>query len=205
MLLNDIISEKDYSIIINIIKETNCDIYKSYIVDENLNIPEKDLCLYEVLTLSEAADIYNISHSTLKTNLSKNIYRKGELRKSGSTWLITRKAIKRLYLDNYPKNLEKLLNSVFIPNNKINIIIDHFIKEYPKSDIYNSLKIRVYNSSNFIFNVLTFAEACEMYNLGRNTLRKNIDYNRYKDGEIRQSKSIWLIKASAMKRLYEGA
>ncbi|NJD02779.1 MAG: helix-turn-helix domain-containing protein [Ruminiclostridium sp.] len=52
----------------------------------------------EVLTFSEAAEIWNIDPSTLRHRVTGEELNEGiDYRKSGKVWLISRKAIERLY------------------------------------------------------------------------------------------------------------
>lgn len=60
------------------------------------------MTLEDVLTASEAADIYGLSESTLRRAcLGQKGYpprfQEGEFRKSGRVWLITRQAMERVY------------------------------------------------------------------------------------------------------------
>lgn len=84
-----------------------------------------------------------------------------------------------------------------------------FNKEYPDSDIY---KLSFTNQDikdllkllkeEPLKKVLTFSEATTKYSLGKSTLRKNLNYNRYLEGEVRLSEGTWLITELAIKRLY---
>jgi len=68
--------------------------------------------------------------------------------------------------------------------------------------IYPAKKImpdEQYAMFNFIY---TFSEACELWGLGQSTLRKAMLDGRFKNGEIRQSGSTWLVTRQAMERLY---
>jgi hypothetical protein len=52
----------------------------------------------EVLTFSEAAEIWNIDPSTLRHRVTGEELQEGlDYRKSGKVWLITKKAMERLY------------------------------------------------------------------------------------------------------------
>ncbi|WP_018249859.1 helix-turn-helix domain-containing protein [Orenia marismortui] len=53
----------------------------------------------EVLTISEAAEKYNKSTSTLRRNFDRGVsFKHGvDIRKSGSTWLVTKAAMEREY------------------------------------------------------------------------------------------------------------
>lgn len=58
--------------------------------------------LDDVLTISEAAQIYGMATASLRMACGGQkgyppIFKKGECRKSGSTWLITREAMERVY------------------------------------------------------------------------------------------------------------
>lgn len=50
--------------------------------------------------------------------------------------------------------------------------------------------------------IYTAAEATKLWGLGESTLRSAIHRGRFKENEVRKSGRIWLIKESAMKRLY---
>lgn len=207
------------------------DLYKNLILnkvlvgDENVEYSKSVYPLNEVLTFGEASIIYNFSINNFRKNIDYERYLSGEVRQSKGTWLITRKAIKRLYPEQYEavetqnkvKNLEQLLdlavNEEIISSIQKDILITLCDKEYPGTDLYNdSQLIEALNNSAIEFSsvhsenpltlVFTFSEASDIYNLGRNTLRKNIDYKRYISGEVRQSKGTWLITKEAIKRLY---
>ena len=53
----------------------------------------------EVLTISEASKIWNKEVSTLRRNFMNNVsFKLGvDCRKSGATWIVTRKAMERVY------------------------------------------------------------------------------------------------------------
>lgn len=60
--------------------------------------------LNEVLTISEAAQVYGLATASLRMACGGQkgyppIFKEGECRKSGSTWLITREAMERVYGD----------------------------------------------------------------------------------------------------------
>lgn len=59
----------------------------------NMNI------INEILTISEASKIWEKEVSTLRRNFNSNVsFKLGiDCRKSGSTWLVTRKAMLRVY------------------------------------------------------------------------------------------------------------
>ena len=65
--------------------------------------------LHEVLTLKEAADIWQVSDNTLKQKCIGRVkgdlaFTQEECRQSGKTWLVTRDAMVRLYGEP-PQNL----------------------------------------------------------------------------------------------------
>lgn len=53
----------------------------------------------EVLTISEASQLWGKEVSTLRRNFMNNVsFKTGvDCRKSGSTWLVTKEAMKRVY------------------------------------------------------------------------------------------------------------
>ena len=53
--------------------------------------------LESVLTFSEATEKWGLGHSTLREAAKHSRFLPGEIRKSGGTWLVTEKAMKRLY------------------------------------------------------------------------------------------------------------
>lgn len=57
-------------------------------------------------------------------------------------------------------------------------------------------------ADNIIFEVLTFAEASELWGLGDGTLRHAAARGTFTDKEVRKSGSTWLITKNAMERVY---
>lgn len=53
--------------------------------------------LLEVITFKEAAELWSVDTSTLRNCVLRKKFLEGEYRKSGSTWLITRKEMERVY------------------------------------------------------------------------------------------------------------
>lgn len=53
--------------------------------------------LYEVTTAKEIEQEYGLPEGSVRRDLSRNKFRKSEVRKSGSTWLITWREAKRVY------------------------------------------------------------------------------------------------------------
>ena len=53
--------------------------------------------LKSVLTFSEATKRWGLGHSTLREAAKHNRFLPDEIRKFGGTWLVTEKAMKRLY------------------------------------------------------------------------------------------------------------
>ena len=54
----------------------------------------------DVMTTQEAADLWGITADAIKQNCLgrvKNGFKKGEFRKSGKMWLVTRAGMERLY------------------------------------------------------------------------------------------------------------
>jgi len=51
----------------------------------------------EVLTFKEASEKWNVSTSNLRNNVRNGRFEDEEVRKSGKVWLVTEKAMKRLY------------------------------------------------------------------------------------------------------------
>lgn len=196
----------------------NSDLIKDSLVYVSRSKPKT--ILEQVLTFSEAQILYNLSPSTLLKNIDYNRYKDGEIKKSGSTWLITTKAMERLYGNKFSSyiNIEKFFNLCIKSNHITKEIKKELLnlikKEYPNMDIYtiNTLNIAElytdnkdyaeYDDDMTIDDIYTFAEATEKYNLYKTTLRKNVDYGRYVEGEVRQSKATWLITKKALDRLY---
>lgn len=50
--------------------------------------------------------------------------------------------------------------------------------------------------------IYTASEATKLWGLGKTTIRSAIRSGRFKRGEVRKSGKVWLVKESAMKRLY---
>lgn len=72
-----------------------------------------------------------------------------------------------------------------------------------EQEIKNILKTKeTLNDKHNLKNIMTFSEATEKFHLGKSTLRQNLNYSRYRDGEVRLSKGTWLIHVNAIKRLY---
>lgn len=80
--------------------------------------------------------------------------------------------------------------------------------EYPKTDLLKEDlfdKYTICENENLevsLYDVMTFNEASTLYGIGSTTLRKNITYGRYLEGEVRKSGGTWLITPAAIKRLY---
>lgn len=55
--------------------------------------------IFDVLTIAEAAELWNKEVSTLRRNFAKGTQFKidEDIRKSGNTWLVTRKSMERVY------------------------------------------------------------------------------------------------------------
>ena len=68
---------------------------KGYGGDKNMR--ENPKPLEQVLTFAEATKRWGLGHSTLRESVRHNRFLPGETRKSGGTWLVTEKAMKRLY------------------------------------------------------------------------------------------------------------
>lgn len=70
-------------------------------IEANQNLNELVDLLYdpleEIMTFREAAEKYDIDSSALRHSIIDNRFRRGEIRKSGGTWLVTREAMERLY------------------------------------------------------------------------------------------------------------
>lgn len=66
-------------------------------IDNSYSIAE-DLRITDIMTFSEAAELYNLDSSTLRKLVKTNKLVEGiDYRKSGSVWLITKKAMERVY------------------------------------------------------------------------------------------------------------
>ena len=53
--------------------------------------------LYEVTTAKEIEQEYGLPEGSVRRDISRNKFRKSEIRKSGSTWLIAKREAKRVY------------------------------------------------------------------------------------------------------------
>ena len=53
--------------------------------------------LEQVMTFAEATKRWGLGHSTLREAAKYSRFLPGEIRKSGGTWMVTEKAMKRLY------------------------------------------------------------------------------------------------------------
>ena len=51
----------------------------------------------DLITFSEASQLYGIAESTLRSAASSGRFKDDEIRKSGKVWLVTKKGIERLY------------------------------------------------------------------------------------------------------------
>ena len=176
----------------------NSDLYKNYLSSKVID---------RVFTFSEACSLYNLNSSTLNKNLEYDSYMEGEVKRSGRIWLITLNAMERLYPNKrIPINTLSylLLAKEFITDEQITELTELLKSDFPNMDIYDDDSMNnLYNhKDNYIEEVFTFTEAAEKYHLYKTTLRKNVDYGRYENGEVRQSKGVWLITQKALKRLY---
>ena len=115
-------------------------------------------------------------------------------------------------------NLDKSIKDTLSSNNNsddalITGILDIYKEEFNEveeeeikaieEEIKNILKTKeTLNDKHNLKNIMTFSEATEKFHLGKSTLRQNLNYSRYKDGEVRLSKGTWLIHVNAIKRLY---
>lgn len=55
------------------------------------------MCLYQVTTAKEIEEKYGLPEGSVRRDISRGRFRKSEVRKSGSTWLITKREAKRIY------------------------------------------------------------------------------------------------------------
>lgn len=53
--------------------------------------------LYEVVTPAEIEEMFSLPAGSVRRDISRGKFRKSEIRKSGSTWLITKREAKRVY------------------------------------------------------------------------------------------------------------
>ncbi|EOV9525564.1 helix-turn-helix domain-containing protein [Bacillus cytotoxicus] len=86
------------------------------------------MMLKQVMTVKEIEELYELPLESVSLDLSRNKFRKSEIRKSGSTWLITTREAKRVY--------EKELTFIKVLNDLdwINIHVD---EELENSDLYD--------------------------------------------------------------------
>lgn len=59
--------------------------------------------LEKIMTFKEASEKWNVSTSNLRNNVRNGRFEDDEVRKSGEVWLVTERAMKRLYGE--PKDL----------------------------------------------------------------------------------------------------
>lgn len=61
-------------------------------------LSEEQYALFNfIYTFSEAAELWKLGESTLRKARFDGRFQDGEIRQSGSTWLVTRQAMERLY------------------------------------------------------------------------------------------------------------
>jgi len=53
--------------------------------------------LYEVVTANEIEEMFSLPEGSVRRDISRGKFRKSEIRKSGSTWLITKREAIRVY------------------------------------------------------------------------------------------------------------
>ncbi|MTI53798.1 helix-turn-helix domain-containing protein [Geosporobacter ferrireducens] len=53
--------------------------------------------IFSILTLKEAAQLWELDDSTLRHAIKQGKFREDEHRKSGGTWIITKEAMIRIY------------------------------------------------------------------------------------------------------------
>lgn len=51
----------------------------------------------EWISFSEAAELWHLGASTLRMAVKRGVFKTNEIRKSGDTWLVTKRAMERLY------------------------------------------------------------------------------------------------------------
>lgn len=114
---------------------------------------------------------------------------------------------------NLDKNIKDILSNNSVDDTLITSILDIYKEEFNEveeeeikvieQEIKNILKTKeTLNDKHNLKNIMTFSEATEKFHLGKSTLRQNLNYSRYRDGEVRLSKGTWLIHVNAIKRLY---
>ena len=114
---------------------------------------------------------------------------------------------------NLDKNIKDILSNNSVDATLIAGILDIYKEEFNEveeeeikvieQEIKNILKTKeTLNDKHNLKNIMTFSEATEKFHLGKSTLRQNLNYSRYRDGEVRLSKGTWLIHVNAIKRLY---
>ncbi|MDU1587053.1 MAG: helix-turn-helix domain-containing protein [Clostridium sp.] len=114
---------------------------------------------------------------------------------------------------NLDKNIKDILSNNSVDDTLIASILDIYKEEFNEveeeeikvieQEIKNILKTKeTLNDKHNLKNIMTFSEATEKFHLGKSTLRQNLNYSRYRDGEVRLSKGTWLIHVNAIKRLY---
>jgi len=96
---NEIVNDDKITKLINLLKleYPNMDVYNESTINNFIPGNRTDNCIEEVLTFSEAAEMYNIYKTTLRKNVDYGRYEKGEVRQSQGVWLITLDALERLY------------------------------------------------------------------------------------------------------------
>lgn len=54
--------------------------------------------LYDVVTPAEIEEMYDLPSESVRRDINRGKFRESEVRKSGSTWLITKREAKRIYM-----------------------------------------------------------------------------------------------------------
>lgn len=189
------------------------DLYKNKLFSRRKILNLEHNLIDEVLTFAEATELYNLSKATLRKSYEYGRFKEQEIKKSGGTWLVTISAVERLYPSSKDNNNDLFIEFLSLAEDKgiltseeKDSIVSKHKKEYSNTDLY---KVNEINSlilhdthSNPLEEVMTFKEVSETYNIPVVTLRKNVEYGKYLDGEVRQSKGTWLITKTACERLY---
>ena len=99
--------------------------------------------LEQVLTFAEATKRWGLGHSTLREAAKHSRFLPGEIRKSCGTWLVTEKAMKRLYGE--PKGVKNMMYY-----RKENIIIEQCSWEWASESVSYTFSSDDYEVSSVV-------------------------------------------------------
>jgi hypothetical protein len=88
--------------------------------------------LYEVVTPAEIEEMFSLPEGSVRRDISRGKFRRSEIRKSGSTWLITLREAKRVY-NNYEEKIQVKKDWEWVRNyidNELNEVLEEEISEF---------------------------------------------------------------------------